>query len=299
MRTKIVSGLAALMLVALFGATVSGQEVGETRTLDRGQIRFARGASSTTVRGNLRRGIRDQYLIRARPGQVMTVRFESADALMGFDVHVVEGFGAESVTESDELQRNWSGRLPQGDEYYINVMTAGRGAPYSFEVSIESARPQGVNLAASQPNGTIPAELRSVFPKVKREAGVAILLPDALPAALDRPLYTTGGGTSNGYDISLALTPRCGGANACTAGYFGAERGGTLVEELESVKLTSGMTGRYKPLTCGASCSAPSIEWLLGGVLYTIQLKLNYGDDTKDRAALVALANSAIDAGPR
>jgi hypothetical protein len=68
---------------------------------------------------------------------------------------------------------------------------------------------------------------------------------------------------------------------------------------LEAVVVGDNMMGRYKPLTCGASCSAPSIEWLAGGVLYTIQLKLNHGDEAKDKASLVALANSAIKAGPR
>lgn len=299
-RMSTVAGCALALIVLLCGAARGQEGVGETETLDRGQIRFARGASSTIVRGNLRRGVRDQYLIRARPGQVMSVRFESADERMGFDVYVTEGLGAEPVTEADQLQREWSGKLPAGDEYYINVMTAGRGGAYSFEVSIGAARPRGAaGQSASSAGGTLPRELRPLFPKVKREAGVPILLPEELPAALDRPLYVYGGGTEDGYDISLALAPNCGGANACTAGYFMAERGGTPVEELEAVGMANGVTGRYKPLTCGASCSAPSVEWVSGGVLYTIQLKLNHGDAAKDKASLVALANSAIKAGPR
>lgn len=288
---------ALFMLTLLAALTASAATEDEVETRDRGQVRFARGASSAVVRGRIGRGLRDQYLIRARPGQVLTMRFESADAQAGFDVFVTEGLGAEPVTPADEWQREWSGRLPRGDEYYINVGTRGAGGPYSFEVRIENARrtPQGAAGAA----GAVPRELRAAFANVKREAGVAVLLPSELPTALERPLYASGGGRPDGYDISLAFTPGCGGANACTAGFFGAERGGTIAEELEAVELGGGVAGRYKPLTCGASCSAPSIEWAAGGVLYTIQLKLNYGDEAKDKAALVALAASAIEAGPR
>jgi hypothetical protein len=181
MKKRIYGAVCSVMLLALCGAGVRAQEIGETETIDRGQIRFARGATSTIVRGNLRRGVRDQYLIRARPGQVMTVRFESPDSLMGFDVYVTEGLGAEPVTEADKLQREWSGRLPRGDEYYLNVMTAGGGAAYSFEISIGAARPsQPAQPTAS--SSSLPArEFRSELAKVRRQTRVPILLPDALP----------------------------------------------------------------------------------------------------------------------
>jgi hypothetical protein len=289
----------ALAVLALLGTAAGAQEVGETDTIDRGQIRFARGASSTTVRGNLRRGVRDQYLIRARPGQLMTVRFESADPLMGFDLFVTEGLGAEPVTEADKLQREWSGRLPRGDEYYLNVMTAGRGAAYSFEISIGPARAAATSRPATSAASLPAPEFRAELAKVKRQTRVPVLLPDALPGALDRPLFVTASGIADSYGFSLALSRRCGGANACTVGNFEGSKGGTVTEELEAVQLANGITGRYKPLTCGASCSAPSIEWQDYPFFYSIQLKLNYGDDAKDKAALVALANSAIKAGPR
>jgi hypothetical protein len=299
--------MATALVVFATALAVAAQDEVETR--DRGQIRFARGKSETIVRGRIARGLRDQYLVRARAGQVMTLVFESVDASAGFDVFVTRGLEALPVTTPDEWQRRWSGRLPAGDEYYVNVGTRGEGGEYQFQIKIENARAGAASSSAassssaspvaSAAGGSVARELRSAFARVKRETGVPVLLPDELPAALDHPLYVFGGGTPEGYDISLALTPRCGGANACTVGFFGAERGGTATEELEAVALGGGLTGRYKPLTCGASCSAPSIEWVSGGVLYTIQLKLNHGDNEKDRADLVALANSAIKAGPR
>lgn len=302
---------AALLLLAIFASAYGAaatQDVGETETRDRGRIRFARGKSSTVVRGNLPRGFRDQYLVLARPGQWMTVRLESSDPRMGFDVYVTEGLGAEPVTEADRLQREWTGRLPQGDEYYVNIMTAGEGASYSFEIKIENTRPTKQSPARASDSGApadasgasvVAKELRPVLTKIKREAAVPVLLPDELPASvLEDKLYVEGGASEKGYDISLALMPRCG-ANACTVGFFSAERGGTLVEELERVELAGGVRASYKPLTCGASCSPPMIEWISDGVLYTIQLKINAGGDAGDRAALIALANSSIKAGPR
>lgn len=302
---------AALLLLGIvasaYGAAAT-QDVGETETRDRGQIRFARGSSSATVRGQLARGVRDQYLLRARPGQWMSVRLESADAGMGFDVFATMGLEALPVTEADKLQREWVGRLPEADEYYVNVMTSGAGAAYYFEVKITNTKPtttatrpntSGASATSSSSSSSVAKELRPVLAKLKTGAGVPVLLPDALPASvLEDRLYVEGGPSERGYDITLALTPRCG-ANACSVGFFSAERGGELVEELERVELANGVRGAYKPLTCGASCSPAMIEWVYEGVLYTIQLKLNAGGDAGDKAALIGLANSALKAGPR
>lgn len=275
----------------------------ETTTHDRGQIRFARGKSSAVVRGRVTRADRDQYLLRARAGQWMTVRLDSADSQMGFDVFVTTGLEALPVTEADALQREWTGRLPAGDEYYINVLTPGAGGAYSFEVRIENTRPAGAAGArpATPDAGAsgVAKEFRPVLVSLRR-AGVPVLLPNELPASvLEDRLYVVGGPSADGYDVTLALAPDCGGANACTVGSFTAERGVELVEELEQVELAGGVRGAYKGLTCGASCSPAMIQWVSDGVLYTIQLKLNAGGDAGDKRELLKLANSSITAGPR
>ena len=46
---------------------------------------------------------------------------------------------------------------------------------------------------------------------------------------------------------------------------------GRAAPDARKVSLTGGRTGYFKPLTCGASCSPPVIEWSQGGVLYWIQ----------------------------
>ncbi len=56
--------------------------------------------------------------------------------------------------------------------------------------------------------------------------------------------------------------------------------------------LANGRKGRYLPMSCGASCSPPSVVWKERGVVYEIS-----ADAT--RAQLVRMANSAIKRGPR
>ncbi len=57
------------------------------------------------------------------------------------------------------------------------------------------------------------------------------------------------------------------------------------------------MTGRFKPSTCGASCSPPEIQWKVRDVLYDVQFRAA-GSGT-DKQKLVAIADSALAAGPR
>ena len=56
--------------------------------------------------------------------------------------------------------------------------------------------------------------------------------------------------------------------------------------------LANGRKGRFNPLSCGGSCSPPSVTWKERGVVYEIQ-----ADTT--RARLVRMANDAIRRGPR
>ena len=81
-------------------------------------------------------------------------------------------------------------------------------------------------------------------------------------------------------------------ANACAVASFSATKGRGRTAT-RKVTLANGRKGRYNPLSCGGSCSPPSIAWKERGVVYEIQTA------TATRAQLVKMANSAIRKGPR
>ena len=128
-----------------------------------------------------------------------------------------------------------------------------------------------------------------------------VLLPSALPSTLAKVrLYGFASATRSGYDVTLASRPRCG-ANACFVGSFSAKRG-RRAQGARAVRLAGGRRGRYTPLSCGASCSPPSIEWSDAGVVYRSTLHVEYRvrlSSARERTLMLQLANSAIAAGPR
>ena len=123
------------------------------------------------------------------------------------------------------------------------------------------------------------------------DPGLGQLLQRLRPA-----LPVNGSGDRRSYSIRADAGPECNGANACFAADFRAEKGGKPFGR-GKVTLTKGRKGRFQPLSCGGSCSPPSISWKERGVTYTIQAKV-VGKQT-DRQLLVKMANEAIRRGPR
>ena len=76
---------------------------------------------------------------------------------------------------------------------------------------------------------------------------------------------------------------------------FTAAKGGKVFGKRVTVR--GATRAGFLPLSCGASCSPPQIDFLWHGALYTIQANLK--TKQTDRAALIASAQSAISAGPR
>ena len=92
------------------------------------------------------------------------------------------------------------------------------------------------------------------------------------------------------YSIAVSTVKDCS-ANACAVASFSAMKGIAVYGD-RKVTLAKGRKGRYIPLSCGGSCSPPSVVWKERGVVYEIST-----DAT--RAQLVRMANSAIRKGPR
>ena len=143
----------------------------------------------------------------------------------------------------------------------------------------------------------IPSVLKDDVKRVTPRVNIAIRLPARLDLAFNRRVFTSATGSRRRYSFGLAGIRDCGGAGACTLGSISGERGGTPAYR-GTVRLTNGITGYYKPLTCGASCSDPEIQWLQGGVLYSISASLR-GGKAKQRRAMVKAANQSIRATPR
>ena len=121
-----------------------------------------------------------------------------------------------------------------------------------------------------------------------------VLLPRSMPLDAKR-MFATGGSQRSGYDLEIGAVRHCGGADACFVAGFTAVTGGKLFGKRVTVKGAS--RAAFLPLSCGASCSPPQIDFVWHGVLYTIQANLK--TKQTDRAALIAAAQSAISAGPR
>jgi hypothetical protein len=144
----------------------------------------------------------------------------------------------------------------------------------------------------------IPAALGSAIDDVREVTGLDIFLPSSLNLDYGGATYASGVGRQNSYSIGLAGAPNCGGSTACFLADFSARKG-THSFYTRKVKLRGGRTGYYKPLSCGASCSPPAIEWVTHGTVYSIQAKVASSKSLGARARLIRAANSAIIAGPR
>jgi hypothetical protein len=154
-------------------------------------------------------------------------------------------------------------------------------------------------LATLALTGVHDADLNALFadalPQVKAKTRIAVLLPDTMPTDA-RQLYAEHWETRGTYTLSLADIPDCGEATACFEAEFRGEKGGTP-SGLKRVALARGRHGRFKPLSCSASCSPPSISWRERGATYTIQA--NVVGKGGDRRILTKMANQAIRRGPR
>ena len=154
-------------------------------------------------------------------------------------------------------------------------------------------------LAPAAHAGTfdVAESLGDELTRVAERTDVPIRLPATITLGWDGEVYPFGDGARRRYSFDLAGAPDCGGANACFLAQFSGERGGTPAFRRRAT-LIRGITGYYKPVTCGASCSPAMIQWRQRGVLYAIQAKLD-ASGVAARRALVRAANSAIRSAPR
>jgi hypothetical protein len=107
-------------------------------------------------------------------------------------------------------------------------------------------------------------------------------------------VYGTGGANAKSWDLELAATRNCGGANACFVASFTARRGGTL-PRAANLRLVTGQRAVYQGVSCGASCAPATLWFVRKRVLYTWQFK----GVANSKRVMARLAAQAIRTGPR
>ncbi len=101
-------------------------------------VRFARGASATTVHGAVSGYKYVDYRLGARGGQMMSVRITTPSPYASFVIFDGQMQNVEGAAE----QTDWSGELPSDGTYTIRVLLPrsaarrGTSATYSLRISI-------------------------------------------------------------------------------------------------------------------------------------------------------------------
>jgi hypothetical protein len=69
---------------------------------------------------------------------------------------------------------------------------------------------------------------------------------------------------------------------------------------VREVKLSRGLVGYFRSVSCGGSCAPANLWWEEDRALYQIQLKLSPTlSESDQQKTITAVADSAILAGPR
>ena len=144
--------------------------------------------------------------------------------------------------------------------------------------------------AASARTIDVPKRFATQLERAHAQTEVAILLPQTMRSDFRR-FFPEGRATVGAWRFDLAAARRCNQATACFIAEFKGVRDGRPSGK-RTIRLDRGRTGYFRPLSCGASCSPPSIEWRERHTLYSIQAKVG-------KRELVRMANSAIRNGPR
>jgi hypothetical protein len=140
----------------------------------------------------------------------------------------------------------------------------------------------------------VPRKFKKALPEVRKNSQIAVRLPSYLDAGI-KPRRVRGFVDTvdpGEYHLYLGVGKQCNGATVCTVAWFSGKYGARKTNP-EHVKLARGISGRFRDVTCGASCAPASIQWKQKKVRYEIEVK--GGSERK----MVRLANQAIKAGPR
>ncbi len=130
----------ALAAVLMPGSATSAA-VQDVRAERVERVRFARGASSATVRGRIQGYRMVDYLVNARAGQRMTVRLQTPGRFTYFVVRGPES--DENLYDATSTERTANLTLPETGDYRIRVFqmrnAARRGEASNYTLTIRIA----------------------------------------------------------------------------------------------------------------------------------------------------------------
>jgi hypothetical protein len=149
----------------------------------------------------------------------------------------------------------------------------------------------------------LPDVFVSVLAEVKAKTSIPVLLPTELPQAVGDPEHATVEKVAPD-EYAVALWYELGVGNSGYAGSFSGKNNPPYspreLGNIREVKLKRGIVGFFRPVSCGGSCAPANLWWEQRGSLYQIQLRLGSTlDEKKQQKIIAAVANSAIQAGPR
>jgi hypothetical protein len=130
-RSPVTRRVAVIIFICVFAfSSVSAQGVKK-------KVRFAKGASSITIREAVVRGDRDRYYVSAKAGQRMSVKITSLEKNAVFQIYFHgEEESLPKAGEEDDAT-NWSGQLTIDNEYVIVVGGTRGNATYALTISIK------------------------------------------------------------------------------------------------------------------------------------------------------------------
>jgi hypothetical protein len=149
----------------------------------------------------------------------------------------------------------------------------------------------------------LPGIFVSVLAEVKAGTSIPVLLPTELPRPFrDAKHAIVGKISANKYRITLYYEQDIGDARFAAS--FAAEKNASYspreLSNVREVKLSGGVVGFFRPVSCGGSCAPANLWWEQGAVLYQIQLKLpSTLLENEQLGTIAAVADSAIQPGPR
>lgn len=280
-----------LLLMGVFAGSVCAQQSAEYRTCsDKAKTQAAINACASDEAGRADAQLNDVY---------RTLLQNTTDTT--------------AVTKIKVAERAW---IAYRDAYLDAMYPAENkeaeyGSVYPSDVALLRARLTRIQITALQDllkqnavaSPLLPDGFASTVRAVKAKTRIPILLPSSLPDPIAKAKDSTvDSATDDNYAISLYYELGIGDASFA-ANFAGEGKPNYAPEDLPNVKwipLTQGLTGFFRPVSCGGSCAPANLWWTENGTLYQIQLHLaSTLSEMDQQKALTTVADSAITAGPR